>query len=425
MLGGHLLLLQTHTPSHSSGDRTNLRAGGLPLILSLAAAQAFCQAFCDTAILKVATTTKCAGWPTHRTATDSTLYLGDFRASVCGGRDTMSRQLILAPETLNGRLLLALSVLAAVMMIQAILGASPALAISETPDDTYMTNGRVYATALSGDGKVLYIGGEFTEVSQKSGASHEVSNLAAINVKTGNAIGTWRPEVDGKDAVVRSLAVQNGKVFIGGNFTTVEGKPRKNLAAVGAYTKTVVLSPFKPEVGGDASYVFALEAGDRKLYAGGGFSKVDGAPRKNLAAFSLETGALDRHWKPKATKAPTCKDPKCSHKVRTLELGPGGRSIFVGGSFSYVSGTNGRGGPRQSVARLYTGTGNLHPWKVPGRTIKAPQTAWDLTATRTRLYGGFGARRNFLAAFRLDKGNSGARLWRFSTVGKVQSVGLK
>jgi hypothetical protein len=340
------------------------------------------------------------------------------------GAIQMSKRLILVPETLKGRLLLALSVFAAVMVIQAILGASPALALSETPDNTYMTNGKVYATALSGDRKVLYIGGEFTEVRQKSGVSRKVSNVAAINVKTGAAIPTWRPKVSGKDAVVRSLAVKNGKVFIGGNFTAVEGKPRKNLAAVGAYTKAVVLSPFAPQVGGDTSYVFALEAGDRKLYAGGGFSKVNGAPRKNLAAFSLKTGALDRHWKPKTTKAPTCKDPKCSHKVRALELGSGGKSIFVGGSFSHVSGTNGRGAPRQSVARLYTATGNLHPWKIPGWTIQAPQTAWDLTATRTRLYGGFGTRRNFLAAFRLDKGNSGARIWRFATVGNVQSVAL-
>ena len=341
----------------------------------------------------------------------------------------MSRRLILAPETLNGRLLLALSVLAAVMVIQAILGASPALALTETPDDTYMTNGKVYATALSGDGNILYIGGEFTEVTEnppgKSGINRTVSNVAAINVETGAAIRTWRPEVTGRDAVVRSLAVKKGKVFIGGNFTAVEGKPRKNLAAVSANTKKAVrLSPFAPQVGGDTSYVFALEAGDRKLYAGGGFSKVNGAPRKNLAAFSLKTGALDRHWKPKATKAPTCKDPKCSHKVRALELASGGRSIFVGGSFSHVGGTNGKGAPRQSVARLYTATGNLHPWKIPSWTIQAPQTAWDLTATRTRLYGGFGARNNFLAAFRLDKDTLGARTWRFATVGNVQTVAL-
>src|SRR5215213_1836903 len=258
----------------------------------------------------------------------------------------MSRRLILVPETLNGRLLLALSVLAVVLVIQAILGASPALALSETPGNSYMTDGKVYATALSEDRKVLYIGGEFTEVRQRSGVSYKVSNVAAINVKTGAAIRTWRPKV-----------------------------------------------------GSDTSYVFALEAGERKLYAGGGFSKVNGAPRKNLAAFSLKTGALDRHWKPKTTKAPTCKDPKCSHKVRALDLASGRRSIFVGGSFSHVSGTNGKGAPRQSVARLYTATGNLHPWKIPSGTIQAPQTAWDLTATRTRLYGGFGSRVNYVTAF--------------------------
>src|SRR5215212_2634997 len=113
----------------------------------------------------------------------------------------MSGRLILVPDTLNRRLLLALSVLAAVMVLQAILGVAPALALTETPDNTYMTNGKVYATALSGDGKVLYVGGEFTEVRQKSGVSRKVSNVAAINVKTGAAISTWRPKVSGKDAV--------------------------------------------------------------------------------------------------------------------------------------------------------------------------------------------------------------------------------
>ena len=124
----------------------------------------------------------------------------------------MSRRLILVLETLNGRLYSALSVLAAVMVIQAILGASPVLALTETPDDTYMTNGKVYATALSRDGNILYIGGEFTRVTQNppgtSGISRKVSNVAAINVKTGAAISTWRPKVSGKDAVVRARKKQ-------------------------------------------------------------------------------------------------------------------------------------------------------------------------------------------------------------------------
>src|ERR671921_2700938 len=144
----------------------------------------------------------------------------------------MSRRLKLVTEMSNGRLFLALAVLAAGMVIQAILGASPALALSERPDDTYMTNGKVYATALSGDGNILYIGGEFTEVTEnspeKSGIDRTVSNVAAINVETGAAIRTWRPKVSGKDAEVRSLAVKDGKVFIGGHSTARGGQPREN-----------------------------------------------------------------------------------------------------------------------------------------------------------------------------------------------------
>src|SRR5215212_2087908 len=76
----------------------------------------------------------------------------------------MNAQSILFPKALGGRLVFALAAMAAVMAIQAIFGASPALALTERPDDTYMTNGKVYATALSEDGKTLYLGGDFSEV---------------------------------------------------------------------------------------------------------------------------------------------------------------------------------------------------------------------------------------------------------------------
>jgi hypothetical protein len=331
-------------------------------------------------------------------------------------------------ETATSRLVLVLAMMAAVTTIQAILCASPALALTERPGNTYMTNGKVYATAHSADGKTLYIGGNFDEVSERpsgtTGASLKVSNLAAINVKTGAPIRAWRPEVSGNGAVVRSLAVKNGRVYIGGNFTAVEGKSRKNLAAVGADTAKPRLLPFDPRVGGDTSYVYALETDRSKLYAGGGFSKVNGEGHRNLAAFSLKTGALNHKWKPATGEASTCTSPKCSPKVRALEVGPGGTSLFVGGPFSKITGSNGKSSRRQSVARVYTDTGNVHPWRIPAGRIDSPQTAWDLTAAHGTLYGGFGANRNFVAAFHLDKGNSGKQMWRFRTFGNVQSVAL-
>jgi hypothetical protein len=364
---------------------------------------------------------------TRRTATNPTVRPGDASASV---EVATSIRSIPDTGTSGGRLALVLAALVAIIALQAALGASPALAIAERPDATDMTNGEVYASALSEDGKTLYIGGKFTKVKEKrtDGAiiGRTVSNVAAIDVASGNLIRTWRPQVTGDGAVVRSLAVKDSRVYVGGNFTAVaDGSgtiyPRKNLAAINAATASV--TPFAPQVGGADSFVYALEADDSKLYAGGGFSKVDGQPRKNLAAFSLATGALDPDWKPATSKVTSCTSVKCSPKVRSLELGPKGTSIFVGGPFSYITGSDGIGDARQSVARVYTGTGDLHPWKIPDGTIAAPQTAWDLTWANGKLYAGFGATDNYVAAFNIQPGG-GEQVWRYKTRGNVQTVAL-
>ena len=344
----------------------------------------------------------------------------------------MSIRLIPITETWGGRLVLALAALAAMMALQATLGASPATAITERPGDTAMTNGEVYASALSENGGTLYIGGKFNRVketrSDGTTVGRAVSNVAAINLATGDLVRSWRPRVSG--GAVRSLAVEDGVLYIGGNFTAVANEtgvdqPRKNLAAVDAGTGSVM--PFAPQVGGDTSYVYALEADDSRLYAGGGFSKVDGQTRKNLAAFRLATaavdpGALDPDWTPATGTDPSC--TRCSSKVRALKLGPLQSTLFVGGSFGHVTGSDGQGDRRQSVARLYTDTGDLHPWKIPDGTIDAPQTAWDLTWGDGRLFVGFGARQNYVAAFNIRPDRPGSQIWRFSPHGNTQSVAL-
>jgi Domain of unknown function (DUF5122) beta-propeller len=312
------------------------------------------------------------------------------------------------------RIMLVLSAIATVMVMQALVGAPPARALSTTPDDTWMTNGKVYATALSEDGSTLYIGGKFTSVRENppgtEGLSRRVSNLAAINLEDGKAL-RWKPQVTGDGAVVHSLAVKDGRVFIGGNFTAVGGEPRKNLAAVDATDGSV--DPFAPQVGGANSYVYALLAGDSKLYIGGAFNTVDGQSRWKLAAFDLATGALDPVWRPTA-----------EGRVRDLEFASDRASIFVAGGFSSMMGSDGTEDARQSVGRVHADTGNLHPWEIPSGTIIGPQTGWDLTATPTMLYGGFGAGPNYLAAFNLTTGNLGTQAWRFNTVGNVQTVAL-
>jgi hypothetical protein len=78
------------------------------------------------------------------------------------------------------------------MMAVAIATATPAhaaLGLRNTPDETWMTNGIVYAQALSEDGRTLYIGGRFTQLRERppgaGGATLAVNNVAAIDVQTG------------------------------------------------------------------------------------------------------------------------------------------------------------------------------------------------------------------------------------------------
>jgi Bacterial Ig-like domain len=309
--------------------------------------------------------------------------------------------------------------------------AHAATAVRETPDRTWNTNGTVFDTELSKDGSTLYIGGKFTSVREtppgEAGRSFAANGVAAIDVATGEAKSGWNPNVAGGAATVRALelSADGYKLFIGGNFASVGGQPRQNLAAVDATYGTV--DAFAPTVtaSGQTPWVYALLAEGSKLYAGGSFSNVDGRQRAKLAAFDINPtggGELDPAWRPNVN----------GNNVRELEVAPAdsaGSSIFAAGRFTSLTGTDGVSGQRESVARVYTTgteTGNLHPWAIPLGVVGSPQVGHDLTvsADGTRLYGGFGLGPNFAAAFRLDDGDAGTQVWRVKTVGNVQTVEL-
>jgi hypothetical protein len=286
-----------------------------------------------------------------------------------------------------------------------------------------MTNGTVFDTALSPDGRTLYVGGRFSVVrenpSGQPGATVSVRNLAAIDVATGAPVRAWRPQVTGDtNAVVRSLAVVNGKVYFGGVFTAVNGQARTNLAAVDAATGTVNPS-FAPNVTSSdpalPASVYTVLANDSRLFVGGAFNGVDGRNRGKLAAFNLATGALDTSWNARATR-----------EVFDLEFASDKASIFAVGRFGSVTGSDGTTATRRNVARFDTATGNVHPWAIPEGVIGEPsQTSWVALATPTRLYAGFGDKgANYVSAFSLENGDVGNEVWRYGTVGDPYALTL-
>ena len=174
--------------------------------------------------------------------------------------------------------------------------------LNPTPDDIWMTNGIVYSVIRSGD--YIYVGGNFTRARSAAtgGQSFLATDVARFDADTGVGDPTWTPDVTGADpstTIVYALAASGGKIWVGGKFDAVDGVARRNLAAVSEQTGDVDPS-VDPLVGSEtAQGVKALLASDTKIYVGGAFSTIDGKARRNLGALDL-SGNLDATWKPQA-----------------------------------------------------------------------------------------------------------------------------
>jgi hypothetical protein len=243
--------------------------------------------------------------------------------------------------------------------------------------------------------------------------AYVANNLAAIDMTTGEGIPSFTPAVASgtTTAFVRALAVSSdgSSLYVGGAFDSLGGQ--SGLANIGRIDLTTgqTDATFDPQVaaGIQSTIVYGILLSPTRVYFGGDFMSVDGKAKKRLAAVDL-TGALDPNWKASA-----------GSKVRTLEFAPDGNTIFVAGRFTVVDNVE-----RHAIARVSTTTGALDPWAIPNGVIEVPQQAFSLQITPTRVYAGLGAHPNYAAAFALDNGNVGTRVWRYDTVGNVQAVQL-
>lgn len=151
----------------------------------------------------------------------------------------------------------------------------------------------VRAIAVQGDDKVI-IGGSFTSV---DGAAH--TNIARLN-SNGTLDGGFNPSVGvagaGVLAGVYILTVQSGgKIVVGGDFTAINGNPRTNLARLNA-NGTLDLS-FNPTNGPDFAVNSVLSQANGKIVIGGFFTSVNGTARKYVARLNSD-GSLDSSFNP-------------------------------------------------------------------------------------------------------------------------------
>ena len=210
--------------------------------------------------------------------------------------------------------------------------------------------GSVSSITLQPDGRII-IGGAFTSY---NGTPR--SRIARLNadgsLDTGFEPGTG---TEGSQPIVASTALQpDGKVIIGGSFTSFNGTPRAGIARLNADGS--LDTGFDPGTGvvGDFSatvYSTALQA-EGKIIIGGGFASYNGTPRNCLARLNAD-GSLDPGFDP-GTGTGDQYSP-----VETTALQPDGK-IIIGGYFDSYNGT-----ARNAMARV-NANGSLDAGFDPG-----------------------------------------------------------
>lgn len=229
--------------------------------------------------------------------------------------------------------------------------AVPAQVPLQKPDIPLLTNGTVTSVVALADGSVV-IGGDFSHVNSVPRA-----NLAKLTA--GGALDpNWTPRTNAR---VQDLAVDDfGNVFVAGNFTEVNGQARSFLVKLSGSGAGALDPTWNPQVLGSVNSLFVDGNGDVTI--GGIFTQVGATPRARIARLSGSgVGAVDPVWNPSADGV-----------VTVVALGPGG-SVLAAGGFANIGGQ-----PRQKLAKLSgLGTGLADPTWNPGVDDRIEALATD------------------------------------------------
>jgi len=262
--------------------------------------------------------------------------------------------------------------------------------------------GSVFALAIQSDGKIV-VGGGF---STYQGTTR--NRIARLN--TDGSYDTTFNIGTGFNATVNALAIQSdGKIVVGGPFTTYQGTTRNRIARLntnGSYDTTFDIGT------GFGSSVFALAIqSDGKIVVGGGFTTYQGTTRNRIARLNTN-GTYDTTFDI---------GTGFNVSVNSLAIQSDGK-IVVGGDFTTYQGTT-----RNRIARLNT-DGSLDTTFDIGAGFDATVNALAIQSDgKIVVGGGFttyqGTTRNCIA--RLNTDGSLDTSFKFATNLTVIALALK
>jgi trimeric autotransporter adhesin len=283
----------------------------------------------------------------------------------------------------------------------------------------------------------LYIGGNFTIIGGQSR-----TGLAALGA--GGVLTSWSPMIGSADPV-RAIAGSNDRIFVGGAFSTVNGQSRLRLAAFNAVNAADRPGELLPWIADANSDVNALEIANGKLFVGGTFTTVAGQARNQLAAFHLDAAAnptglaLLNKASPGSVSVLAASgntlyvgqsdlvalDAGTGAVVRRLSTNGGGvvalllfaEKLYVGGSFRTLDGV-----PRLNLASVDAATNVVSTWNPSPNSAVFALAGFNRTVYAGGTFTGINSvRRDRLA--QLD-GNGALTSWNPSASSHVLAIAV-
>ena len=185
----------------------------------------------------------------------------------------------------------------------------------------------IRALKASRDGKVLYVGGSFDRVDGEGTASAVALDTADCALRR-----DFRPAVS---ATVRAIEPTDTAVYLGGDFTHINGRTRNHIASL---TPSGSLLPFKADIDDTVRAILAVPK-QKKVIVGGSFEHVDGVKERSLVALDSSTGSTVTsypHWIPMKSAVKTLAQDGTNFYVGAEGAGIGVFDGRIAGSLAEV-----------------------------------------------------------------------------------------
>ncbi|WAC21031.1 choice-of-anchor D domain-containing protein [Luteolibacter sp. SL250] len=236
----------------------------------------------------------------------------------------------------------------------------------------------IYSLAEQADGKLL-LGGSYTSVNGFS-----VAHISRVGAD-GQADQTFNPRMFTQGGGTSSIAVQpDGKIVIGGFIAQIRGVSKRYLARLNADGS--LDTSFNAE-GDNPSTCLRIQA-DGKIMVSGLFSTMNGVARPGIARLHPD-GTLDETFNPRVMRAGSS-----APTVHTMLMTANG-SLLVGGNFDHVDHRGGanfaRLGRQGIVSEIELTGGDTIRWNTGGALTEMHSTTFELSTDMGVSWASLGA----------------------------------